>query len=392
MKKKLLYGLMGLLFALSLVGFVACDDDDDDGDGTVTTTDITDNADGTTTTTTTTTNTDGSSTSTATTTDEDGNVTSTVTTETSADGSSSSTTTDSDGTVTNTTATDSSGNETSTDYTYDEDGNTTGSTTTMTDSEGNEAATVEKTVSEDKTITAEISWAADSAVEIIPKSELVDAKTVTIHVDEVEGMTWNTMCSASDWSNQVPGFFTQVMYWDSNKSALALYDDCDDVEISAATLITYQTYLDNGVYLGGPKGASMTITYTVGYTDPDDPYTITLDKALSTSAPVQILTADEVKSYSEVQVVFNQTSTENAEELYLCTGDSTTDVVETFGSAYDPYVYFIIYDYESWGLEHNFGGDGWLDITLSDFKDGGLYLYTNTSGTTYSIGVKESSE
>ena len=32
MKKKLLYGLMGLLFALSLVGFVACDDDDDDDD------------------------------------------------------------------------------------------------------------------------------------------------------------------------------------------------------------------------------------------------------------------------------------------------------------------------------------------------------------------------
>ena len=284
MKKKLLYGLMGLLFALSLAGFVACDDDDDDDDD-------------------------------------------------------------------------------------------------------DEVTTVKKTVNEDKTITAEISWAADSAVEIIPKSELVDAKTVTIHVDEVEGMTWNTMCSASDWSNQVPGFFTQVMYWDSDTSALALYDDCEDVEISAATLITYQTYLDNGVYLGGPEGASMTITYTVGYTAPDDPYTITLDKALSTS-PVQILTADEIKNYSKVQIVFNQTSTENGEKLYLCTGDSTDDVAATFSNASDPYVYFIIYDYESWGLEHNFGGDGWLDITLSDFEDGGLYLYTNTSGTTYSIGVK----
>ena len=365
MKKKLLYGLMGLLFVLSLAGFAACSDgdsgghgggSDDDGDGTVTTTETTENADGTTTTTTTTTNTDGSSTSTATT-------------------------------------TDSSGNETSTDYTYDEDGNTTSSSTTLTNSDGEEVATVEKTVSEDKTITAEISWAADSAVEIIPKSELVDAKTVTIHVDEVEGMTWNTMCSASDWSNQVPGFFTQVMYWDSDTSALALYDDCDDVEISAATLITYQTYLDNGVYLGGPEGASMTITYTVGYTDPSAPYTITLDKSLSTSAPVQILTADDVKSYSEVQIVFNQTSTENEEELYLCTGtDTDNDVVETSGSAYDPYVYFIIYDYEEYGLEHNFGGDGWLDITLSDFETSGLYLYTNTSGTTYSIGVKESSE
>ena len=32
MKKKLLYGLTGLLFALSLAGFVACDDDDDDDD------------------------------------------------------------------------------------------------------------------------------------------------------------------------------------------------------------------------------------------------------------------------------------------------------------------------------------------------------------------------
>ena len=36
MKKKLLYGLMGLVFALSLVGFVACDDDDDDDEEEVT--------------------------------------------------------------------------------------------------------------------------------------------------------------------------------------------------------------------------------------------------------------------------------------------------------------------------------------------------------------------
>ena len=33
MKKKLLYGLMGLVVALSLVGLVSCDDDDDDDDG-----------------------------------------------------------------------------------------------------------------------------------------------------------------------------------------------------------------------------------------------------------------------------------------------------------------------------------------------------------------------
>ena len=33
MKKKLLYGLMGLVVALSLVGFVSCDDDDDDDEG-----------------------------------------------------------------------------------------------------------------------------------------------------------------------------------------------------------------------------------------------------------------------------------------------------------------------------------------------------------------------
>ena len=35
MKKKLLYGLMGLVVALSLVGFVSCDDDDDDDDASV---------------------------------------------------------------------------------------------------------------------------------------------------------------------------------------------------------------------------------------------------------------------------------------------------------------------------------------------------------------------
>ena len=289
MKKKLLYGLVGLVFALSLAGFAACSDGDSGGHG-------------------------GGS-----------------------------------------------------------------------DNDDDEVTTVKKTVNEDKTITAEISWAADSAVEIIPKSELEDAKTVTIHVDEAEGMSWNTMCSASDWSNQVPGFFSSQSSWETedDENWYLVFEEDNSFEISAATIITYQTYLDNGVYLGGPEGASLTITYTVGYTAPDDPYTITLGKSLSTS-PVQILTADDVESYGEVQIVFNQTSTDG-DELYLCT--DTDDVVATFGSTSDPYVYFTIYED---GIETNFGY-GWDDsVILSDFEDGGLYLYTNTSGATYSIGVKSS--
>ena len=249
MKKKLLYGLMGIVFALSMVGFVACDDDDDDGDGTVTTTETKENEDGTTTTTTTTTYTDGSSESTAVTTDEDGNVTSSTTT-----------TTDSDG---NTTTTE-------TEYSTDKEGNSVESTE-ATFSDGSTAST-EKTVTSDTTATVTVSPSASGVIELVSADELSGHKSITLKVTDcsesnTEGM-WLLLSSSANWDNKIEAF----VEWDSDGSIV------DDFEytIDASTLVTWEVYFEDGLFISGNID-SLTIEYTISDTLSGTEYTVAID-------------------------------------------------------------------------------------------------------------------